>query len=400
MRYRREPLLTAGEPEQAERTVGQRTSAVCAAPHGDVSRARVGASETASEAAHGEMGDGEMALVPGVQYGLSSRDNFDQHKSLIFIKLTDSSFRAIQEYVKNRHKVNDKLSIQFLRNEGKFIVPSMHGHGSAVFNFSFSSNQDMEGPQGGFECIQQIGPKSLEGLGAIPYRMRIQANDEVYETTRYRMAVAEENSKNKCTRVIKANGPDIGRKVKVKGTGRTIPPPSPYVRGYREMTTSIPASSNSQPRTSTKKQPAATNNSSSNNNHSTTTRPSEKKVSELLRTPIRERLIHILALRPYKKPELWDRINKEGLRERERPVLITILKQVAYMRDNTYHLHRHIWNDVHEDWAFYTEQERAILKRRKPQNLTPPGSSDGQFTRGVHSFIHSLELPSADIVDR
>lgn len=39
--------------------------------------------------------------------------------------------------------------------------------------------------------------RSLEGLGAIPYRMRIQANDEVYETTRYRMAVAEENSKNK-----------------------------------------------------------------------------------------------------------------------------------------------------------------------------------------------------------
>jgi len=48
------------------------------------------------------MGDGEMALVPGVQYGLSSHDNFDEHKSLIFAKLTDSSYRAIQEYLKNR----------------------------------------------------------------------------------------------------------------------------------------------------------------------------------------------------------------------------------------------------------------------------------------------------------
>lgn len=47
------------------------------------------------------------------------------------------------------------------------------------------------------------------------------------------------------------------------------------------------------------------------------------------------------------------------------------------MSDNTYHLHRHIWNDVHEDWPFYTEQDRQCLKRRKPQNLTPPLSSDG-----------------------
>ncbi|XP_011328935.1 RNA polymerase II elongation factor Ell [Ooceraea biroi] len=329
------------------------------------------------------MGDEEMALVPGVQYGLSSRDKFDQNNCLIFTKLTDSSFRAIQNYVKNRHKCNDKLSIQFLGNEGKFIIPSGQGHGSAVFTFSLSSNQDMEGPQGGFECVQQIGPKSLEGLGAIPYRMRIQANDEVYETTRYRMAVAEENSKNKCTRVIKANGPDIGRKVKVKGTGRTIPPPSSsYVRGYRELT-SIPAASNSQPRTSTNK-PAV---NSSSNNHSTTTRTPEKKISDLMRRPLKERLIHVLALRPYKKPELYDRINKEGLRERERPVMITILKQVAYMRDNTYHLHRHIWNDVQEDWPFYTEQEKAVLKRRKPQNLTPPGSSDGsgQSPNSIHA---------------
>ena len=26
------------------------------------------------------------------------------------------------------------------------------------------------------------------------------------------------------------------------------------------------------------------------------------------------------------------------------------------MKDNTYHLHRHLWNDVSEDWQFYSEQ--------------------------------------------
>jgi hypothetical protein len=37
--------------------------------------------------------------------------------------------------------------------------------------------------------------------------------------------------------------------------------------------------------------------------------------------------------------------------------------QVAVLRDNTYQLIRNIWNDVQEDWPFYTEQERQLLKR-------------------------------------
>jgi len=68
-------------------------------------------------AAHGEMGDEEMALVPGVQYGLSSRDNFDQQKTVIFTKLTDSSYRSIQEYVKNRVS-NPCLVNSFLHRRG------------------------------------------------------------------------------------------------------------------------------------------------------------------------------------------------------------------------------------------------------------------------------------------
>lgn len=53
----------------------------------------------------------------------------------------------------------------------------------------------------------------------------------------------------------------------------------------------------------------------------------------------------------------------EGVRDREKSCIGTLLKQLSFMRDNTYHLHRHIWNDVHEDWPFYTEQDRQILKR-------------------------------------
>ncbi|XP_076231438.1 suppressor of Triplolethal [Calliopsis andreniformis] len=308
------------------------------------------------------------ALVAGVQYGLSSHSNFHENKSLIFVKLTDSAQRAIEDFLRNRNKTSQNPTIQFLGNEGQLSFPSTQSsHGAAGFTFSLSGNQDIEGPQGGFECIQQTGPKSLESLGALPCKMRIQANDDVYETTRHRMAVAEENNKNKCTRVIKANGPDIGRKVKVKTSGRPIPSPS---NSRHRESTSIPTSG-SQPRLSSSYKPAVSSNPPAARNQP------EKKVSDVMRRPLKERLIHLLALRPYKKPELYDRINREGIKERERSIMTTILKQVAYMRDNTYQLHRYVWNDVQEDWPYYTEQEKAMLKRRKPQNLTPPGSSDG-----------------------
>ncbi len=54
------------------------------------------------------------------------------------------------------------------------------------------------------------------------------------------------------------------------------------------------------------------------------------------------------------------------------------------MKDNTYNLVRHMWNDVSEDWPFYNEQDRQSFRRRKPQNLTPP-CSDGSTSSCGHS---------------
>lgn len=42
------------------------------------------------------------ALCPGVQYGLSSQQNFSDNKDLIFVKLTDSALRAIEDFIRNQ----------------------------------------------------------------------------------------------------------------------------------------------------------------------------------------------------------------------------------------------------------------------------------------------------------
>ncbi|XP_019767122.2 RNA polymerase II elongation factor Ell [Dendroctonus ponderosae] len=341
------------------------------------------------------------ALCPGALYGLSSQHSLE-NKELIFLKLTDSAVRAIEEYLKIENKLNfPNPKIRFLGKEnGELSFPSQqNGSGQTTFNFSTSTTSDMEGPAGSFECICGTPPKGpLTSLGSIRNKIRIHANDDVYEATRNRMNEVEDKYKNKCTREIKPNQNDIGRKVKVKQSvsgsrqssisSQPARPALPSMRDSLMKSTSYsipPAVKPSQ----NNLQPSSTNSFTSNNpsnglssNHVSSSQRSAVPQSnrkpagpEVSRRPLRERLIHLLALRPFKKIELHDRITKEGLRGTSS--MTNVLKQIAVLRDNSYYLNRNMWNEVNDDWPFYNETEKQILKRKKPQNLTPPGGSDG-----------------------
>lgn len=54
-------------------------------------------------------------LCPGVQYGLSTEENFSENKILIFVKLTDSAFVSVQQHLKNQ--VSRFLLIYTYENE-------------------------------------------------------------------------------------------------------------------------------------------------------------------------------------------------------------------------------------------------------------------------------------------
>ncbi|XP_055316484.1 RNA polymerase II elongation factor Ell isoform X2 [Sitodiplosis mosellana] len=396
------------------------------------------------------------ALCTGISYGLSQSCLSNENKELIFVKLTDSAYRAIEEYQKNQNKLSSHATIQFLGHDGYLSFPSLSKSGGQKFSFTIA---ETEGLQGSFECIKQ-DRNELEVLGSLPQKMRIHANEDVYEATRHRMAVAEENQKNKCTREIKPNQTGIGRQVKVKVKTSiprlsNIPTNNNATLNKRDSSSSSSSSnyidSSSNPNswinqletrnaedrnrninstntinnnsienhltgtsiTTTTASPIKNNlhhhhnnNISSHNHHQynnhqqqnnnnhhnnninnfqnrANSRNSSSSNSygrgnpDIVKRPIKERLIHMLALRPYKKPEIYSKITNEGVRNSERACIGTLLKSLSFMRDNTYHLHRHLWNDVHEDWPFYTEQDRQSLKRRKPENLTPPLSSDG-----------------------
>lgn len=43
-----------------------------------------------------------MAALPaGVQYGLSSESSYKENKELLFVKLTDSALKAIEDFLRN-----------------------------------------------------------------------------------------------------------------------------------------------------------------------------------------------------------------------------------------------------------------------------------------------------------
>ncbi|XP_063709535.1 RNA polymerase II elongation factor Ell isoform X2 [Culicoides brevitarsis] len=389
-------------------------------------------------------------LHTGTSYELSQGSPvINENKEFIYVKLTDSALRAIEEYQRNPSKQGP--SIQFLGNEGYLTFPSANGE--QKFSFQINESKD-QGPQGSLECVQQNSQRTLETLGTLPYRMRIQANDDVYETTRHKMAKETENIKTKCTREIKPNEKDIGRKVKLKPQfNRVSNIPSNSIQQHSSSplishnNSNVPSASAIAVTTTTHSNnsylsssltsascnnsnsqatqlsngsanvvaanaAATTTNSSlssnlhhsnlnssnlssissgnnglvpnrittaSNNHNSNNNRSSSQRQGNtaIMKRSIKERLIHLLALRPYKKPELYLKLQNDGIKDKEKHCIATVLKQISFMRDNTYHLHRHIWNDVQEDWPFYEEQDRQTLKRRKPQNLTPPLSSDG-----------------------
>ncbi|XP_053612171.1 RNA polymerase II elongation factor Ell isoform X2 [Plodia interpunctella] len=343
-----------------------------------------------------------MAALPaGVQYGLSSESTYKENKELVFVKLTDSALKAIEDFIKNNKGKLGKPTIQFLPgNEGKISIPASNGNGPSgetTFHFSVNSNAEMEGPQGSFECVRGGGPRRLESCGPLPRRMRVQANDDSYEATKDRMARTVAAEQSKCTRVIKPNQTDIGRRVKVRSalysTGpaphaeprdrpERIDRPERSERVDRERIDRLerperaaappaprpqPQLPQLQPQLQPQQQPHPLQ-------HLQQRQPPSNP--DLTKRSIKERVIQLLALKPYKKPELYARLNSEGIKERERGLVSKILPQISTLKDNCYHLRRHIWNDVNEDWPFYTEEEKRTLKRRKPQNLTPPLSSD------------------------
>ncbi len=60
-----------------------------------------------------------------------------------------------------------------------------------------------------------------------------------------------------------------------------------------------------------------------------------KSAVDMQERPLRERVTHLLALRPYKRPELILRLQKDGLTAGDKDMLDSVLTEVGLKSKNT-----------------------------------------------------------------
>ncbi|PIO37492.1 hypothetical protein AB205_0067390, partial [Aquarana catesbeiana] len=96
--------------------------------------------------------------------------------------------------------------------------------------------------------------------------------------------------------------------------------------------------------------------------------------------PFKDRVIHLLALKPYKKPELILRLQKDGLSLQDKDCLDGLLQQVANIsaKDCTYTLKDSNYKEVQKDWPGYSEGDQQLLKRILVRKVSQPQNPCGQ----------------------
>ncbi|RLV63157.1 hypothetical protein DV515_00018557, partial [Chloebia gouldiae] len=97
--------------------------------------------------------------------------------------------------------------------------------------------------------------------------------------------------------------------------------------------------------------------------------------------PYRDRVIHLLALRDYKEPELLARLQRHGVRQKDKDSLGKILREVDDLnaKDNSFSLKEHLFQTLQTDRPGYSKNDRADLKsilfRKTAPSQNPTSSS-------------------------
>ncbi|XP_042304261.1 RNA polymerase II elongation factor ELL2 isoform X2 [Sceloporus undulatus] len=301
------------------------------------------------------------SLREGGRYGVSCGRVPQDHLTVLHVKLTETAFRALESYQASKNLILSRPSIQFQGLQGLVKIPKTDLPNEVhTFNF-YLSNVGKDNPQGSFDCVQQTvsstGSSQLSCLGVIQDKITVCATNDSYQMTRERMTQAEEESRNRSTKVIKPGGPYVGKRVQIRKAPQSIPDAVPE----RKRSTPI--------------NPASTIRKTHTHN-------------SISQRPYRDRVIHLLALKTYKKPELLARLLKDGVSQKDRNSLAAVLQQVANLnpKDNSYTLKEHVYKEVQKDWPGYNEIDRQSLglilsrKLNSSQNATSTSHSDSPLS--------------------
>lgn len=278
------------------------------------------------------------ALSEEGRYGLSCGRGTQDNTTVLHVKLTETAVRALENYQNTKNSVPARPSIQFQGLQGCIKIPKSDSL-NEMHNFNFYlSNVGKDNPQGSFDCIQQTvsssGLSKMNCLGFIQDKITVCATNDSYQLTRDRMTQAEEETRSRSTKVIKPGGPFVGKRVHIRKPANSILDTAPE----RKRSTPI--------------NPASTIRKSNISN-------------SIAQRPYRERVIHLLALKPYKKPEILARLHRDGVNQKDKNSLGVLLQQVANLnpKDNSYTLKDFVYKEIQREWPGYLEGDKQLLDR-------------------------------------
>ncbi|KAG5275822.1 hypothetical protein AALO_G00124940 [Alosa alosa] len=324
----------------------------------------------------------KMAALKEEQcYGLScGRVSNGSNISVFHVKLTDSALRAFEEF-QNSKAQSSQPRIRFNGNQGKISIPSSDSP-SDLRTFTFYlSNVGRDNPQGSFDCIQQYttgdGSVELDCLGGIQDKITVCATDDSYQKARQSMAQVEEETRSRGAIVIKPGGRYVGKRVQRRGPVTGLTDIAPSRRTSRPVIISSSA-------------------------------PRKGGGGGAQLRPLRERLTHLLALKPYRKPELILRLQKDGLTQQDKDSLDSLLQQVANLngKDNTFTLKDCLFKEIQKDWPGYAEVDQQILKRilvrklcKAPSKTPAPAEVPASPPKEPASSSPSQKRPATEFID-
>uniref|UniRef100_A0A8C5YFC3 RNA polymerase II elongation factor ELL N-terminal domain-containing protein n=1 Tax=Microcebus murinus TaxID=30608 RepID=A0A8C5YFC3_MICMU len=262
----------------------------------------------------------------GLSCGRLGQDNV----TVLRVKLTKTAIRALETYQSHKNLIPFRPSIQFQGLQGLVKIPK-NDPLNEVHNFNFYlSNVGKDNPQGSFDCIQQTfsssGASQLNCLGFIQDKITVCATNDSYQMTRERMTQAEEESRNRSTKVMKPGGPYVGKRGQIR-------------KAPQAVSDAVP----------------------------------ERKSSSASQRPYRDRAIHLLALKAYKKPGLLARLQIDGVNQKDKNSLGAMLQQVANLnpKDLSYTLKDYVFKELQRDWPGYSEIDRRSLESVLSRTLNP-----------------------------
>ncbi|KAG7269739.1 hypothetical protein CRUP_006152 [Coryphaenoides rupestris] len=311
------------------------------------------------------------ALRQEHRYGLScvQINKNASNKSLYHVKLTDTAIRTLEAYQNLKESLPNQPAICFKGNQGYIKIPASSAEGPdalRVFSFYLSSDSK-DKPQASFDCIHQYvsgkGRELLEGNGSIQDKITVCATDDSYQMTRERVSQVEKDIWSRSAIEIK-------------------PGPSKCVKVQRKQGSAVSSSSSGVDGSS------SGSSSSSSSRQSPSNKRSAAGPGSVAHRPLRERVIHLLALKPYRKPELLLWLERERASPKDKADLTSVLEEIAKLnpKDPSYTLKEELYRHVQRDWPGYLEEEKQLVHRLLARKLQPLHGSQVKSLQSNPSF--------------